>query len=135
MKKTILIAGKITFAFLTTVTVLYFINAKGLIWLFMKHEQIISYGTRFLRGLCLATPFLAIDFLAVGVFQACGMGKKSLMFAISRKIVLEIPALVIFNQIYPLYGLAYAQPAAEVVLAIAAVIVLAKIFKKLQKTD
>ncbi len=135
MKKTIIIAGKITFAFLTTVTVLYFINAKSLIWLFMKHEQIINYGTRFLRGLCLATPFLAIDFLAVGVFQACGMGEKSLIFAISRKIVLEIPALVIFNQIYPLYGLAYAQPAAEVVLAIAAVIVLARIFKKLQKTD
>ena len=33
-----------------------------------------------------------MDFLAVGVFQACGMGGKSLLFAVLRKIVLEIPA-------------------------------------------
>ena len=74
-----------------------------------------------------------MDFLAVGVFQACGMGKKALLFAILRKIVLEIPALFILNHFFPLYGLAYAQFAAEFVLAIAAVLVLCSIFKKLGK--
>ena len=51
------------------------------------------------------------------------------MFAILRKIVLEIPALVLLNRLWPLYGLAYAQPAAEVVLAAAAVCVLARMFR------
>ena len=74
-----------------------------------------------------------MDFLAVGVFQACGMGKKSLLFAILRKIVLEIPALFILNYFFPMYGLAYAQPAAEIILAIAAVWELKNIFKRLQK--
>ena len=78
-------------------------------------------------------PFLCMDFLAVGVFQACGMGKKSLLFAILRKIVLEIPALFILNYFFPMYGLAYAQPAAEIILAIAAVWELKNIFKRLQK--
>ena len=50
-----------------------------------------------------------IDFLAVGVFQACGLGKEAFIFAVLRKIVLEIPALFILNWIFPLYGLAYAQ--------------------------
>ena len=58
------------------------------------------------------------------------MGGKSLVFAILRKIVLEIPALVVLNAIFPLYGLAYAQLVAEVVLAAAAAIVLIRMFKK-----
>ncbi|MDE6596310.1 MAG: MATE family efflux transporter, partial [Oscillospiraceae bacterium] len=94
---------------------------------------IISYGTRFLRGFCLGIPFLCIDFLAVGVFQACGFGKKSLLFAVLRKIVLEIPALFTLNYFFPLYGLAYAQFTAEFVLSIAAVIVLMRMFERYAK--
>lgn len=47
--------------------------------------------------------------------------------------MLEIPALFILNKLFPLYGLAYAQLCAEVILSIAAVIVLMRLFKKLQK--
>lgn len=78
-------------------------------------------------------PFLAVDFMAVGVFQAVGMGKEALLFAILRKIALEIPALFILNWLMPLYGLAYAQFTAEVILAIAAVVVLKRLFKKVEK--
>ena len=46
---------------------------------------------------------------------------------------LEIPALYVLNALFPLYGLAYAQLCAEVVLATAAVIVLLRLFKKLEK--
>ena len=75
-----------------------------------------------------------MDFLAVGVFQACGMGKKSFLFAILRKIILEIPALFVLNYFFPLYGLAYAQLTAELILAAAAVIVLFRLFRQLEKT-
>lgn len=130
MKKVLLFSAGITFAFLTLTTLGYYIGAKGLIAMFMDHKLIINYGSRFLRGMCLATPFLGIDFLAVGVFQACGMGGKSLAFALLRKLILEIPALYLLNSLYPLYGLAYAQPIAELILAIAAVIVLLRMFQK-----
>ena len=76
-----------------------------------------------------------MDFLAVGVFQAIGMGGAALSFAILRKIVLEIPALYLLNWLFPLYGLSYAQFTAEFVLAAAAVIMLARIFGKMQKED
>ena len=79
--------------------------------------------------------FLCMDFLAVGVFQACGMGRTALVFAILRKIILEIPAICILNWLFPLYGLAYAQFVAEVVLAIAAIITLTRIFKKAERKD
>lgn len=129
MKKTLLFSAKLTVGFLSVTALGYYVGAEMLISLFMKNAVIVEYGSRFLRGLCLATPFLATDFLAVGVFQACGMGRKSLIFAVMRKIVLEIPALYLLNILFPLYGLAYAQTVAEMILAVVAVIVLVRMFR------
>lgn len=61
------------------------------------------------------------------------MGRKSLVFAILRKIILEIPALYILNWLFPLYGLAFSQLAAEVVLAAAATVVLLRMFRQLEQ--
>ena len=133
MKQTLLFTAKIILASLTVVTIGYYLGAGGLTSLFMKNKVIVDYGTKFLRGLCISLPFLCMDFLAVGVFQACGFGKKALVFALLRKIVLEIPALFILNYLFTLYGLAYAQFTAELILAIAAVIVLLRLFQGLQK--
>lgn len=133
MKKTLTFSSSISLSFLVLIAVLYFLGAEKLIILFMKDAQIVAYGASFLRGFCLGLPFLCMDFLAVGVFQACGMGRKSLVFAILRKIVLEIPALYVLNHFFPLYGLAYAQFAAELILAIAAGITLVSMFKKLER--
>lgn len=135
MKKTLIFSAELSVIFLTAASVGFFVGAEGLISLFMKNDIIIGYGSRFLRGFCIATPFLAVDFLAVGVFQACGMGKKSFIFAVMRKIILEIPALYILNYLFPLYGLAYAQFAAEIILAAAAVIFLIRMFRELDKTN
>lgn len=131
MKKAILFAEKVALCFMVAVTAGYFFGADALVRLFMKNEAVVAYGSVFLRCMCLAQPFLCLDFLAVGVFQACGMGSKALLFAVLRKIVLEIPALFIWNMVWPLYGLACAQATAEVVLATAAVVVLAQIFRRL----
>ncbi len=135
MKKTLLFAVRASVSFMAAMSILYFFGSGFFIRLFMKNEAIVAYGSSFLRGLCLALPFLCMDFLAVGVFQACGMGKKALIFALLRKIVLEIPALFLWNFLYPLYGLAYAQVTAETVLAAAAVVVLIRLFCRLEKTN
>ncbi len=132
MKKTVAFSAKVSLSFLVCMSAAFYFSAGPLIRLFMDNPAIISYGGAFLKGLCLALPFLCMDFLAVGVFQACGMGKKALLFAILRKIVLEIPALFLLNALFPLYGLAYAQPAAELILAIAAAAVLTVLFRKLE---
>ncbi len=133
MKDVFFFSSRISLAISAAVTLVYFFGAPGVVTLFMKDPVIVAYGSRFLRGMCLGMPFLCMDFLAVGVFQACGMGRKALVFAILRKIVLEIPALCILGTLFPLYGLAYAQFTAEVVLATAAVIVLARLFRGLEK--
>ena len=134
MRDTVGFSACISIGFLTLCTVLFSVFSSPLIRLFMSDPDVVAFGSRFLRGFALAQPFLAMDFLAVGVFQACGMGKKALIFAFLRKIALEIPALIVLNKLFPVYGLAYAQFAAEIVLAVAAVFTLRSLFKKLDAT-
>lgn len=135
MKTGLLYTAKISLGLMLGATLLYLLFAEPLIHAFMSDSQVVSYGSRFLRGFCLSQPFLCIDFLAVGVFQACGMGGRALIFAFLRKILLEIPALFLLNWIFPLYGLPYAQLVAEVVLAGAAIVVLFRLFKNLEKKN
>jgi len=130
MKDSILFAMGIILPIMAVVTVGYWFGAPNLIQLFMDNPEIVAYGSAFLRGMCLGMMFLCIDFMAVGVFASLGMGKYSLTFAILRKVVLEIPLLFILNALFPLYGLAYAQCMAEFILAIAAIIMLIRIFKQ-----
>ena len=135
MKKTLTFAAKISLTALVIVAAGYYVGGGALVRMFMQDPTIVAYGTRFLRGFCLGLPFLCMDFLAVGVFQAVGLGKNAFIFAILRKVVLEIPALIILNALFPLYGLAYAQFAAEIVLATAAVVVLVRMFAKLERGE
>lgn len=130
MKNSILFALKFIIPSLTAVSVLFYAGADSLIRGFMSNEAIVAYGASFLQGFCIGLPFLCMDFVTVGVFQSLGMGKPAFTFAIMRKILLEIPALFILNTIFPLYGLAYAQPLTEFVLAAAAAFMLIRIFKK-----
>lgn len=130
MKSSILFAMGIVMPTMLAVTVLYWIGAPTLIRLFMENPEIVSYGSAFLRTMCLAMVFMCTDFMAVGVFASLGMGKFSLLFAILRKVVLEIPLLFLMNTLFPLYGLPYAQVITEFLLAIAAVAMLLRIFRK-----
>ena len=135
MKHAVSFARQAALTVIISVAVLFFLFPGFWVSLFMKNEVIIEYGTHLKRGFCLGLPFLSIDFLAVGVFQAVGMGRESLLFAILRKIVLEIPALFILNSTVGLYGLAYAQFCAEVILATAAILVLRRLFSRLEAAD
>lgn len=133
MKKTFMFTAKISLGFILAVMLTFVFAAEPIISMFMKNESIVAYGAAFQRGFCFALPFLCIDFLALGVFQSCGMGMKSFIFAVVRKIVLEIPALFVLNWLFPLYGLAYAQFVAELILGTIAVVVLVKMFRRLER--
>ena len=133
MRGGVRIALIVCLAIMSVVTVLYVAFPAFFVRLFMHDEAVGGYGSRFLVGLSLAQPFMCVDFMAVAVFQAVGLGRNSLIFAIMRKIVLEIPAIIVLNMLFPLYGLAYAQLVAEVVLAVAAVVVLTRLFRRLEQ--
>lgn len=127
MKRSIAATLGIMVPLAVVITVGYYLWAEPLVRVFMDNDDVVAYGVPFLRGLCLGLTFLCVDFLGVGVFQALGKGKHAFVFAVMRKIILEIPALFVLNKMFPLYGLAYAQAFAEFVLAIAAGIIMYRI--------
>lgn len=129
MRDALLYTVKILTGFMLVTTAIYCIFSEQIIRLFMKNELVVAYGSAFLIGQSLAQVFTSIDFTGIGVFQACGMGKKSLVFALLRKVVFEIPALFVLDKLFPMYGLAYAPLVPEVVLAVIAVIEVKKIMK------
>ena len=132
MKSVVWFSAKASLCLIVAICALLFIVPGFFISIFMSNETIIAYGSQFLRGFSLAQPFLCIDFLAVGIFQAVGMGREALVFALLRKVVLEIPALCLLNWLFPLYGLAYAQFVAELILSVAATIVVVRMFRRLE---
>lgn len=129
MKQTILFALRIIVCSMLFLTVVYVLSAPAMIRAFMDSEEIIAYGTRFLRVMSLGFVFLCTDFLAVGVFQALGLGRNALLFAICRKLVLEVPLLFLLNHFYPLYGLPFAQLITEIFLCCLGLVMLRRIFR------
>lgn len=134
-KNCILYLGKLLLPAIVIITLICWIFARPLIGLFIDDHDVVYYGTLFLRGFLSSLPFMMIDFMAVGVFQSIGMGKKSLVFAILRKIVLEIPAIVILNVVFHAGGITYSAMIAEIVLATAGAIQLKKIMTSISSNS
>lgn len=118
MEDAIKYVAKILLPVMLIIALGYWIFAGSLIGLFMQNEEIIYFGRLFLRGYSAAMPFMLADFLVVGVLQGIGMGRKTLYFAILRKIVLEIPAIIFMNKLFGENGITYAGCIAEVILAV-----------------
>ena len=130
MKESLVFARRIMLIFLCAVGVVFWFFPDFFIKLFMDLPAVVDIGSSMLRGLSFTLPLLALDFISVHVFQAIGRGRNSLMFALTRKLFLEIPLLVILNRIWPLYGLPYAQVITEVVLASVGVVYVNRILRE-----
>lgn len=117
-------------AAMAAMTAGYWIFAGPLVRLFLNNAEVVAYGSVFLRGACLAIPFLAVDFTCVFTFQSVGMGGTTLVLALCRKLLLEIPLLFALNWVFPLYGLPYAQPVTEVVLALLGLALLRRVLRE-----
>ena len=135
MKQAYFFTARIGLIGLISASAFFYFGADFLVGMFIANKQTVAYGIKFLRGFCLGLPMLCMDFLAVGVFQATGMGGKALAFAVSRKLLLELPLLYLLNFLVPLYGIPYAQPLTELTLAIAAGIVLFRFFRKAEREN
>ncbi|MDO5443987.1 MAG: MATE family efflux transporter [Eubacteriales bacterium] len=81
-----------------------------------------SFGDAFLRILCVGAPFSAFAYTAISFFQATGKWEKSLVIALLRKGLLDIPLMFFLKRVIPVFGTVYATPIADFVCCIIAVI-------------
>ncbi|MCI6377306.1 MAG: MATE family efflux transporter [Clostridiales bacterium] len=131
MKRTLSFTVKLSQGILCTLALLCCLLSKQITGAFINDAQTVAYGSSFLYGMALSIPFLGMDFLAIGVFQAVGKGSFSLLMAILRKLAFEIPALFVLNALWPLYGLSCAQLFAEICMAVVGSALLIRLLKRI----
>ena len=113
--------------------VLFEVFAPQIIWLFIRDEATIAYGTNFLRIACLATPFMISNFQKIYCLQAMGKGKESLLLGVCRQGLLAIPILLILNHFVGLYGVVSAQLLSDGITFIFATVIYGKVYRSLQQ--
>ena len=97
--------------------------ARQLIGIFIPADNLShSYGATFLRILCVGAPFSAWAYTVISFFQATGHMRKSLVLALLRKGILDIPLMFVLDRFFDRYGLVSATPIADIVCCISAAI-------------
>ena len=94
--------------------ILYEVFAPQIIGIFINNAETIAYGTDFIRIRCLAATFMFLSFHYVYVFQAMQCGGRALFCAVMRQLFFNIPFMLIFNQLFGVYGLMWSELAADV---------------------
>lgn len=98
---------------------LYELFAPELIRLFLSDAVTVEYGSRFLRIRALATIVMFLSFIYVHFFQGVGRGGYALGLAVSRWALINIPMLFLFDALFGMLGIVWAQFAGDCVMALA----------------
>lgn len=105
------------------------IFAPAIVRFFVDDAGSVAYGAEFVRLRTLALPFITVEFMLIAVFQGIGGAKQALFLSLFRKGILDLPLMVLFNLVWPMYGLMLVQPIMECCGAIIAVV----LYKRLSK--
>ncbi len=88
-----------------------------------------EYGVRFLKILSLGAPFSACAYMLISFFQAVGRGGQSLLLALLRKGIVDIPMMFILVAVLPVSSIVWATPAADLICCAVSVVMLISFLK------
>lgn len=92
---------------------LYEIFANPIEKFFLNDPQTVQLGAAFLRVRCLATPLMFMSFFHVHMFNGFGKGGYALFLGVARWLFFNIPLLFLFNLLFGMHGIVWAQFAGD----------------------
>ena len=123
MKRIFLLSSVISVCFSLACTAAFGIFSDGLVGLFIKETgDSRRFGSVFLKVLCVGAPFSAWAYAVISFFQATGHTMRSLILALMRKGILDIPLMFLLVRPLPEYGIVIATPAADAACSAAAAV-------------
>ncbi|MBQ7888940.1 MAG: MATE family efflux transporter [Erysipelotrichaceae bacterium] len=131
MKDVIWFTLGIAVSFTMFCVILYTLNKELLVSFFIKDEQTIYEGQRFLSIIALGVPLCSITYTMNTVFQATGQRKKAFILSILRKGFLDIPLMFFLRTYFERLGVVMATPIAEAVSAVIAFVLFIPMIKQL----
>lgn len=132
MKSVVYTSGAISLGIATIAMVISLVFAKPLIQIFISSEtsESLGYGIAFLRIFCIGAPFSAIAYSIISFFQAVGCAYRSLLLALLRKGIVDIPLMFILQGVIPTYGIVAATPIADAICCVVALVLFGVYLKK-----
>lgn len=112
------------------VTAVFIAFAGPLIQLFINNADVVEYGKYFLRAQVSIGPVVGFMFIFMGSFQSMGKSVPALILSVSRQGFAFFPIIIIANAFFGLDGVAWAQPAADVVSTLLAGVMYYAYYKK-----
>ncbi len=125
------------FAFVlgSVLTVICLVFTPQIVHAFLSDESAFAYGLKFSRIL-LSTGFIFGVYYVIGnALQANGAAKASLIVNLSRQGLIYLPALFILNALLGETGLVWAQPVADVLSLILAIILYVRLARRTMHTE
>ena len=114
MEDTIRLSRRLGLVIAGVSVALYELLAPQFTRLFISDTQTVQMAAQFLRIRVLATPLMFLSFFTVYLFQAFGKGRISLLLGVTRWLVFNIPMLFLLNTLFGMYGIVWAQAAADI---------------------
>ena len=121
MKKTLLVGTQLALVSAAVCMGVCLFSTGSLCGLFLPGgTESCSYACSFLRILCLGGPFSAVAYMMISFFQAVGMGRQSLILALLRKGILDIPIMLLLFSFVSTSSVVWATPAADIICCVGA---------------
>ncbi|MDD6309354.1 MAG: MATE family efflux transporter, partial [Clostridia bacterium] len=121
VRKAVIFSIHISTAFLLLVGIVIYVFASPLITLFRDDALVVAIGTDALRYQCIAMPFFGLIIIMNMFLQNIRRVLSASIMATARQGLIFIPAVLILNYFFGLWGLAVAQPVADICTFILAI--------------
>ena len=119
----------------TILTLFMIVARKTMIQMFINDAEVVQYGIQMVVALQLSAPFLGILFICINTIQGMGKALPSLILTICRQGLIFIPLIFVLNAMFGLDGVIYAQPAADYLSIVVAILICAHLFRTMDHRE
>lgn len=126
----------LVFAFLLScfLTVICYIFTEPIVKAFVTEPSAFEYGVNFSRILLTTSFLFGVYYVLINTLQAMGEATPSLIINISRQGLIYIPTLFLLRHLIGINGLIWAQPVADILSLLLAIILYIPQYRKISKS-
>lgn len=114
-------------------TVLCYVFVAQIVGAFVTDKSALSYGIEFAKILLSTNVLFGVFYVLINALQAMGAVTPSLIISISRQGLIYIPAMYLLEIAFGIKGLIWAQPIADVLSLVLAIVLYLGVKNKMAK--
>lgn len=109
-----------------------YLFVNQIVGVFLTDITAFDYAVRFARILMTTSFLFGVFYVLIYTLQAMGAATASLIANLSRQGIIFIPVLLILKSVSGLNGIVWAQPVADILAIVLAVILYARTYKTMK---